>query len=112
MSNPKPMREVSKRTPKAGSKGPPSSHKSDIKEGKGHKQTGGAKKSAEGDMQEQRQNNKQLTNADPFRELMAMASRNARFSVPANYQGVADPGDPANVSPDEIENMPRRKRMS
>lgn len=106
------MREVSKKTPKAGSKGPPSSHKSEIKEKKGHKQTGGANKSAENDMGKQRQQNKQLTNADPFRQMMQQASRNARYSLPLEYQGVVDPGDPTNVSPDENLNMPKSRRMS
>lgn len=108
---PKPMREVSKSTPKEGSDGPPSSNKSSMKAKKGHKQSGG-KKVAEGDAYEQTKKNRQVTNADPFRELMAMASRNSRYALPMENMGVVDPGDPMAVSPDEHKNAPKTRRMS
>lgn len=105
----KPMREVTKNTPKEGSDGPPSSAKNSVKEGKGHKQTGSGKKAADKDMMDQKKQ-QGSQNADPFRQLMQQASRNSRYALPLENQGTIDPNDPFNASvPDEHKNAPKRK---
>jgi hypothetical protein len=91
-------------------KGFDSAPKSGKKGGK-HTQTGtGKKKVAERDMADQRMQQEQQP-IDPFTDLMKAASRNAQMAYTPATQGAADPNDPANISPDAIQNMPQIKRM-
>lgn len=111
MANKKPMREVTKATPKEGSDGPPSSIKGDNKKN-GPRQTQGNKpKVAEQDMMAQNLGMKDQP-PDPFEYLMKQASRNSKYALPFETNGTADPGDPIAATGDEHENAPRRRRWS
>lgn len=84
----------------------------DMKPKKGHKQEGG-EKVADGDMDDQRENQDDDDAGDPFEMMMRDASKNARYTVAfIPNQGTADPNDPSNISPDENENMPKKRKKS
>lgn len=99
--------------PKGFGSGPPSLNETDD-EGDGHKQTGGKSGVAQKDMLAQRKAQRGPPQ-DPFEELMAAASKNARFSppqYPGMPQGVVDPNDPANATSSEIDNMPKKRKLA
>lgn len=84
----------------------------DMKPGKGHKQEGG-EKVAEKDIDDQHDGQDDPDIGDPFDSMMRHASRNARYTVAfIPNQGTADPNDPSNISPDENENMPKKRKKS
>lgn len=83
----------------------------DMKPKKGHKQEGSGNKSSEVDLEDQREAQEDGDQGDPFEQMMRNASRNSRYTVAfIPNQGTADPGDPSNISPDEHENMPKKRR--